>query len=48
MEVASNDGYLLKNFDKKKFRILGIEPSKNTADFCKKKYKINVITDFLI
>ncbi len=46
MEVASNDGYLLKNFDKKKFRILGIEPSKNTADFCKKKYKINVITDF--
>ncbi len=46
IEVASNDGYLLRNFDKKKFRILGIEPSKNTAEFCKKKYNIKVIKDF--
>lgn len=45
-EVASNDGYLLRNFDKNKFRILGIEPSKNTAEYCKKKYKIRVIKDF--
>ena len=45
-EVASNDGYLLRNFDKKKFRILGIEPSKNTAKYCEKKYKIRVIKDF--
>ncbi len=45
-EVASNDGYLLKNFDKKKFKILGIEPSKNTAEYCRKKYNIRVIKDF--
>ncbi len=31
IEIASNDGYLLKNFDKKNFKILGIEPSKNVA-----------------
>ncbi len=32
LEIASNDGYLLKNFDKKKFKILGIEPSSNVAE----------------
>lgn len=46
IEVASNDGYLLKNFDKKKYKVIGIEPSKNTADFCQKKYDIKVIKDF--
>lgn len=46
IEVASNDGYLLRNFDRKKFNILGIEPSKNTADFCAKKYSIPVIKEF--
>ena len=31
-EIASNDGYLLKNFDKKKLDLVGIEPSKNVAE----------------
>ena len=32
IEVASNDGYLLKNFVEKKIPCLGIEPTKSTAD----------------
>lgn len=32
VEVASNDGYLLKNFFEKKIPCLGVEPSKSTAD----------------
>ena len=36
LEIASNDGYLLKNFDKKKFKVLGIEPSTNVANIAKK------------
>lgn len=31
IEIGSNDGALLKNFDKKKYNILGIEPSLNIA-----------------
>ena len=36
MEIASNDGYLLKNFNNHKYRILGIEPAKNVAKIAKK------------
>ena len=36
MEIASNDGYLLKNFDKSKFKILGLEPAENVADIARK------------
>ena len=36
LEIASNDGYLLKNFDKKKFKVLGVEPSTNVANLAKK------------
>lgn len=32
VELASNDGYLLKNFDKKKYKIFGVEPTKPAAD----------------
>ena len=32
IEVASNDGYLLKNFVEKKIPCLGIEPTASTAD----------------
>ena len=30
-EIASNDGYLLKFFNKKKIQVLGVEPAKNVA-----------------
>ena len=46
IEIASNDGYLLKNFSSSKFNLLGIEPSKNTALECERKYGIPVIKDF--
>ena len=32
IEIASNDGYLLKNFHSKNIPCLGIEPTKNTAE----------------
>ena len=35
IEIASNDGYLLKNFINKKIPILGIEPAKNIAKIAK-------------
>lgn len=31
IEIASNDGYLLKNFKDKNIKILGVEPAKNVA-----------------
>ena len=31
IEIASNDGYLLKNFKEKNFHVLGIEPAGNVA-----------------
>ena len=45
VEVASNDGYLLKNFIKKNIPCFGIEPTKSTADAAK-KLKIPVIRKF--
>ena len=45
VEIASNDGYLLKNFVKKKINCLGIEPAKNVAKKAKQK-GIRVINDF--
>ncbi len=36
IEIGSNDGSFLKNFKSKKVNILGIEPSKNVANFAKK------------
>jgi SAM-dependent methyltransferase len=45
VEVASNDGYLLKNFLNKKIPCLGVEPTKSTADIAKDK-GIPVIVDF--
>lgn len=45
IEVASNDGYLLKNFVEKKIPCLGIEPTINTADAAE-KLNIPVIRKF--
>ena len=36
IEIGSNDGTFLKNFKLAKYEHLGIEPSKNVADFSKK------------
>jgi SAM-dependent methyltransferase len=36
-EIASNDGYLLKNFLHKKIPVLGIEPAANVAEYAIKK-----------
>jgi hypothetical protein len=45
IEVASNDGYLLKNFIEKNIPCLGIEPTKSTADAAE-KLNIPVIRKF--
>ena len=45
IEIASNDGCLLKNFVESKIPCLGIEPTKSTADVAK-KMGIPVLTKF--
>lgn len=45
VEIASNDGYLLKNFNEKNIPCLGIEPTLSTAE-CAKKQGIQTITNF--
>jgi len=45
VEVASNDGYLLQYFQEKKIPVLGIEPTKNTAEVAIGK-GIHTITEF--
>jgi hypothetical protein len=46
VEIASNDGTLLKFFKKKKFNCIGVEPSKYAANIAKKN-KIYTINKFL-
>lgn len=45
LEIASNDGYLLKNFKNQNIKILGVEPAKNIAKLCR-KLGIETINDF--
>lgn len=45
IEVASNDGYLLKNFVSKSIPCLGIEPTASTAE-ASKKFGIQVLQEF--
>lgn len=45
IEIASNDGYLLKNFVEDKIPCIGIEPTKSTANSAK-KLGIPVIDEF--
>ena len=45
IEIGSNDGTFLKNFDKNKFKTIGVEPSKNVAELANKN-KINTLNKF--
>jgi SAM-dependent methyltransferase len=45
IEIASNDGYLLQYFVEKSIPVLGIEPTKNTAEAAIKK-GVKTITEF--
>lgn len=45
VEIASNDGYLLQYFLEKNIPVLGIEPTKNTAEVARAK-GIETINDF--
>lgn len=45
IEIASNDGYLLKNFISKKIPCLGIEPTKRTADIAE-EHGVPVLREF--
>lgn len=45
LEIASNDGYLLKNFNKRNINTIGVEPSRSVAIIAKKK-GIKTYVDF--
>ncbi len=45
IEIGSNDGTFLKNFNKKNFQHIGFEPSKNVSEIAKKN-SINSVTKF--
>ena len=47
IEVASNDGYLLKNFLEAGIPCLGIEPTASTASVAE-QLQIPVLRDFLV
>jgi hypothetical protein len=44
IEIASNDGYLLQYFHEKEIPVLGIEPTKNTADVRSEKALTRLLT----
>lgn len=46
IEVASNDGYLLQYFKEKSIPVLGIEPTRNTAEVAMSKGIENIIDFF--
>jgi hypothetical protein len=45
LEIASNDGYLLKNFLKHNIKVIGVEPAENVAEMSR-KLGINTISEF--
>ena len=45
LEIASNDGYLLRNLPKGEFRILGVEPAENIAKLAQLS-DIETLTEF--
>lgn len=46
VEIASNDGYLLKNFKQAGIPVLGVEPTANTAEHARAQHGIDSIVDF--
>ena len=46
IEIASNDGYLLKNFKEKNIPVLGIEPSSNVAKIAEKSGIPTIVSFF--
>ncbi len=46
IEIGSNDGSFLKNFKSSNFTHMGVEPSKNVANYSKKKYGVKVFNGF--
>ncbi len=47
IEVASNDGYLLRWFKERGVPVLGVEPSLNTADAARRNHGIESVNVFL-
>ncbi len=45
IEVGCNDGIMLKNFDRGKYKVLGVEPSNNVADAARKR-GLDVVSEF--
>ncbi|MBI4980238.1 methyltransferase domain-containing protein [Candidatus Woesearchaeota archaeon] len=45
LEIGCNDGILLKNFDRTKFKVLGVEPSGNVAEAAQKR-GLEVLNEF--
>lgn len=45
LEIASNDGYLLRSFKKMGYRVLGIEPAKNVASLAQ-SFGIETVNEF--
>ena len=46
IEIASNDGYLLQNYDKAGVPVLGIEPAKNVAKVAEEKGILTLVEFF--
>lgn len=46
MEVASNDGYLLRNYVERGISVLGIEPARNVARVARERHGISTIEEF--
>jgi SAM-dependent methyltransferase len=46
VEIASNDGYLLKNYQQAGVPTLGIEPAYNVAEVARKQHNIPTISEF--
>jgi SAM-dependent methyltransferase len=46
IEVASNDGYLLKNYLRAGVPVLGVEPASNIAKVAREEHGINTIEEF--